>query len=70
MTIPRLKELNKHWQEFPPSHVQLNRLATYFGLKPAETASKNSKGLNDFIADFMAAGGKVNMPQQGTHEHE
>jgi hypothetical protein len=56
--------MNEHWKVFPPVHIQVYRLAAYFGVKQEEPEQQEKKGLNDFIADFMAAGGRIDLPKE------
>lgn len=59
LTLPRLRALNKHWDDFPPVHIGLARLCNAYLEKPKSAPAKGEKpkGMEDFIRDYMGAAG-------------
>lgn len=68
MTLPRLWELESYWKTAPPTHVSAARIAYSLGAVPKEQAEAGAppKSLEDFINDFMAAGGQVQVTGAAT----
>jgi hypothetical protein len=65
MTFPRLRELGNYWRRSPPAHVQLAGLMSVIagimgGAAPAgPDAPQDTATLEEFMADWRAAGGLV-----------
>jgi capsule polysaccharide modification protein KpsS len=51
-TLNDIVALNKYYESHPPVHTMV---AAYLGIKPKE----KEKSLQDFIGDFLSAGGKI-----------
>jgi len=67
LTLPRLRELNRHWATYPPAHISISRIFNALtGYKPPAIASKSEpvKTLEDFIGDFVAQGGQIEVKGQ------
>ena len=54
---PRLAAMNKHWKTAPPVHISLARLNSALLQEQTAPETDTKKGMGDFVADFMAAGG-------------
>jgi hypothetical protein len=52
-TLNDIIALNKYYEDHPPTHTMI---AAYLGIKPKD---KEVKTLEDFIGDFLSAGGKI-----------
>jgi hypothetical protein len=67
LTLPRLNELTDYWEQVPPVNVSANQIRmiirSYFKIKddPKTGEAEEVKTLEDFIGDFMAAGGGINV---------
>jgi hypothetical protein len=60
MTLPRLKALNKYWENNPPLHQQVQALFGGLGVDTTSTATPPEEGgFDDLIANFQAAGGRI-----------
>jgi hypothetical protein len=61
MTLPRLEEMTKYWDTFPPIHISVARIySSLTGYKPPSLGvvkREPEKGINEFITEFMAQGG-------------
>ena len=47
--MPRLKELNQHWDKFPPVHISLTRISRAL---LTEEAPQPKQGMADFMAEW------------------
>lgn len=62
MTLARLRDLNRHWDIFPPVHKQLARIASAFlkeEPKKTRITEKKKGSLADLMAAFGHSGGTV-----------